>query len=74
MQLRFSVFSDPMYAPDRTVDFDSGDVISVQQRTVSLLMRGRYPVTVVKLKSGAEYILEGYVEGEIRSAMAGAEK
>lgn len=69
MQLRFSVFSDPMYASDRTIDIDPAEVVSVQQKTVSLLMRGRFPVTVVKLKSGAEHILEGYVEHQIRAAM-----
>lgn len=68
MQLRFAIFSDPMYSSDRHVEFDPMDVVSIEQKQVSLLLRGKFWATYVTLKNGTEYFLDGRVRDEIETA------
>ena len=68
MQLRFARFNDPMYSAEQTAEFDSADVIAVEERKVSLLMRGKFWVTYVTLKNGTEFALSGQVAHQIEAA------
>lgn len=65
MRLRFAKFADPMYSADQTVEFDAADVMAIEQRQISLLMRGKFWATYVTLKNGAEFSLNGKVGDEI---------
>ncbi len=68
MQLRFARFNDPMYSAELTAEFESSDVIAVEERKVSLLMRGKFWVTYVTLKNGTEFALSGQVAQQIEAA------
>lgn len=68
MLLRYARFSDPMYSTDKFVEFDPADVMAIEERQVSLLMRGKFWATYITLKSGAEYSLNGKVGFEIEAA------
>lgn len=57
-----------MYSSDVMAEFDSDDVIAMEERKVSLLMRGKFWVTYVTLKSGAEFSLNGQVAHQIEAA------
>ncbi len=65
MRLRYPRFTDPMYSADKVLEFDPADVMAVEQRQVSLLMRGRFWATYITLKNGSEYSLNGKVTDEI---------
>jgi len=66
--MRYAVFSDPLYGSELDLEFDPLEVVSVQHRQVSLLMCGKFWVTHVTLKNGAEYDLDGLVGDEIETA------
>jgi hypothetical protein len=68
MRLRFTKFADPMYSADITVEFDAADVMAIEQKQISLLMRGKFWATYVTLKNGTEYSLKGKVGDEIEAA------
>jgi hypothetical protein len=68
MILRFARFKDPMYSADVLAEFDADDVIAVEERKVSLLMRGKFWATYVTLKSGVEFSLSGRVAHQIEAA------
>lgn len=68
MRLRFIKFADPMYSADISVEFNAEDVMAVEQRQISLLMRGKFWATYVTLKNGNEYSLRGKVGDEIEAA------
>lgn len=68
MLLRFATFTDPMYSADKFVEFDPMDVLFVEEKQVSLLMRGHFWTTRVKLKSGASHALNGRVAAQIEAA------
>lgn len=69
-KLRFQVFVDPIYAAERSIEFAPEDVVEVRRQKARLFLRGRHPVTFVKLKSGAEYRLKGEVAAEIEAALS----
>lgn len=66
--MRFQVFVDPIYAAERYIEFAPQDVVEVRLQKARLFLRGRHPVTFVRLKSGAEYRLKGEVAAEIEAA------
>jgi hypothetical protein len=68
MRLRYARFIDPAYSVERFVEFDAADVVAVEQRQISLLMRGKFWATYVTLKNGNEYSLDGRVGDEIEAA------
>ena len=74
MLLRYPRFTDPMYSADRVVEFDPADVMAIEQRQVSLLMRGKFWATYITLKNGGEYSLNGKVGDEIEAARREAQK
>jgi hypothetical protein len=68
MRLRYAKFIDPAYSVERFVEFDAADVIAIEQRQISLLMRGKFWATYITLKNGNEYSLDGRVGDEIEAA------
>ena len=66
--LRFPLFTDPFYHADQLVEFDPSDVMAVEERSISLFLRGRHQVTYVTLKSGAEHALKGSLTTRIEAA------
>ncbi len=66
--MRCVVFTDPIYHGDKYVEFDPADVMAMEEKTVSLLLRGKHPVTYITLKSGAEYPLKGHLRAQIEAA------
>lgn len=68
--MRFKIFTDPFYHSDDYVDFSPDEVIKIEQNVLTLFMRGKYKVTNITLKSGADYALEGDVAAEIEMAQA----
>lgn len=71
MLLRFSTFTDPLYHAEKEVEFDSSQVSKVEEREVSLFLRGHHWVTYVTLKSGAELALKGRVANQIETVAQG---
>lgn len=59
MTQKFELFSDPMYSADMEVLIDLREVEFYQEKMQTLFMRGQFPVTVVKMKGGSEYVLAG---------------
>jgi hypothetical protein len=74
MLLRFSVFTDPIYTADKSVEFDPLDVVVVEQKQVSLFLRGSHWATYITLKNGAEHTLEGKVANQILDAQRQARR
>ncbi|RYG66190.1 hypothetical protein EON80_15915 [bacterium] len=68
MRLRFAKFTDPMYSADQFVEFEASDVIAIEQKQVTLLMRGKFWATYVTLKNGSEFSLKERVGDEIEAA------
>ena len=68
--MRFKVFTDPFYHSDDYIEFDPREVVSIEQKMLTLFLRGKYKVTYITLKNGAEHALEGDVADEIRAAQA----
>lgn len=68
MRLRYPKFADPMYSAEQFAEFDAEDVIAIEQRQISLLMRGKFWATYITLKNGTEFFLDGRVADEIESA------
>lgn len=68
--LRFKVFTDPFYHSDNEIEFHPDEVVAIQQKTLRLFLRGRYEVTYVTLRNGAEHALVGDVADQIRAAQA----
>jgi hypothetical protein len=74
MRLRFPKFTDPMYSAEQFVEFEASEVMAIEQKQVSLLMRGKFWATYVTLKNGGEYSLKGKVGDEIEAARRQARK
>ncbi len=72
--MRYKVFNDPFYHSDNDVEFDSNDVILIEQKTLTLFLRGKYKVTYITLRSGAEHALQGDVAAEIEAAQAQSQR
>ena len=68
--MHYKIFTDPYYHSDDYVEFDPNDIVKIEQKTLTLFLRGKYKVTHITLRSGAEYTLEGDVATEIEAAQA----
>lgn len=66
--LRFPIFIDPYYGAELHAEFEPSDVIAIEQKTVSLFLRGKHTVTYVTLKNGTEYALKGDLKDQIEAA------
>ena len=66
--MRYKIFTDPFYHSDDYVEFEPAEVVFIEQKTLTLFLRGKFKATHITLKSGAEYALEGDVAAEIEAA------
>jgi hypothetical protein len=68
MRLKFPLFVDARYNAEQDVEFDSADVTSLDEMMRTLFLGGNHKITVVTLRDGRQYTLNGHVQSEIERA------
>lgn len=68
MILQFPLFIDARYHAEQDVQFESGEVESIEETTRSRLFAGRFKVTIVRLSGNREYVLGGHFKVQIEMA------
>ncbi|HEX9998702.1 MAG TPA: hypothetical protein VGB45_16325 [Abditibacterium sp.] len=72
MLLHFPLFIDPRYNAEQDVQFDSGEVESIEETTRSRIFAGSFKVTRVRLSGNREYLLSGHFAAQIEAARRSA--
>lgn len=68
--MRCEVFTDPLYNAERFIEFEPGDVVSIEERTMRLLLRPSQRVTSITLRNGDQWLLSGEQAAPIRAAQS----
>lgn len=68
MILQFPLCVDARYNAEQDVQFESGEVESLEEALRSRLFAGRFKVTVVRLNGGRQYLLGGHFKSQIDAA------
>ncbi len=68
MRLKFPLFVDARYNAEQDVEFDSDDIENLGETMRSLFLGGNHKITVVTLRDGRQYTLNGHVQSEIERA------
>lgn len=69
--MRCEVFTDPLYNGEKSIEFEPSDVVAAQERDLRLLLRPKRRVTVITLRNGDRYMLDGSWSERIQAAQAG---
>jgi len=65
--MRCEIFSDPLYASERYIEFDPAHVVAMEERTIRLVIGRKYRVTEVTFRDGRHYLLRGEVAAHIEA-------
>ncbi len=68
-----AIFTDPLYHAEQSIEIDPADVIAIEERTISLFLRGKHQVTYVTLRNGVEHALRGFLKAQIEAAQKEAQ-
>ena len=68
MKLKFPLLVDPRYNAEQDVEFDSAEVEALEETTRSLFFGGSHKITLVTLRNGRQYTLNGHHRLQIERA------
>ncbi len=66
--MQAALFSDTFYHGENHIEFDPQEVVSAEERTERLFLRGEHIVTQITLQNGAQYVLKGALKAQIEHA------
>jgi hypothetical protein len=66
--MRLSLFTDPRYHAEATIDLDPSQVVAAEEKTVKLFLAGRHRVTQVTLRDGSVLLLRGAWKERLEAA------
>ncbi|RYX82745.1 hypothetical protein EON83_18170 [bacterium] len=68
MLLKFPLFVDARYNAEQDVEFDAAQVESLNETRRSLFLGGNHKITIVTLRDGRQYTLNGHFQAQIERA------